>query len=75
MNKELFIHNLRLLRSESGKKAQELSFDLNLNYHRISDIETNPKVHINEDEVAAIAEYFGFSVETITTKKAKIVFE
>lgn len=75
MNQEVFAHNLRLLRMSARITAQDLSMDLNLSMHRISAIEGSAKVHVKAEEIEAIAAYFEISVETITTIKAKIVFE
>ncbi len=75
MNQEVFAHNLRLLRMSARITAQELSNNLNLSLHRISALEGNAKVHVKEEEIEAIAAYFEVPVETITTIRAKIVFE
>lgn len=75
MNQEIFAHNVRILRMASKITAQDLSLELNLSLNRISAIEGNPKVHINEDEIAAISAHFNHTIEDLTTKKAKICFE
>lgn len=74
MDREIFIHNIRLLRMSANLKTHELATLLNLEYSRISVIETNHRTRIDPQEIAIIADHFKVSPQILTTVKGTITF-
>jgi hypothetical protein len=75
MDRKTLIHNIRLLRVAKNLKAHELSTLLNLDYNRITTIETNYKTRIDPQEVKIIADHFKVTPEILMTVEGSITFK
>lgn len=74
MDRSILIYNIKLLRTASNLKTHELATLLNLEYNRISVIETNHKTRIDPYEIQIIAKHFEVTPQILTTVKGTITF-